>query len=130
MSRIFVSGPYTAPTERERNANVATAAIVGMELARRGHDPFVPHLYHFLDVAAEEAYGERLPYEAWMRADLAWVERSDGLLFLASSPGADVEKNLALDIPIPVYYMGSVWDGPFDDKGVRALPGLLMELGL
>src|SRR5688572_14477432 len=64
--RIYVAGPYTAPTPAAVEANVARAIDAGLALARAGHEPFIPHLAHYLELRAQ-ATGEGLPY-AWYLA--------------------------------------------------------------
>ncbi len=42
--RVYVAGPYTAPTSEAIAANVAAAVAVGVELRRLGMVPLVPHI--------------------------------------------------------------------------------------
>lgn len=98
--RIYVAGPYTG----DEQANTDRAAAVGLELVRMGHTPFVPHLNHYLDLAAIAAGGQRIPYAEWLRQDFEWLRLCHALLLMAPSPGADREAAAAWAIGIPVYY--------------------------
>lgn len=42
--RVYVAGPYTAPTAQGVAANVQAAVAVGVELRRLGFVPLVPHI--------------------------------------------------------------------------------------
>lgn len=99
---IYVSGPYTADTEHEKQANVNRALDAGIEVHRRGHIPLVPHLTHYFD-ARTKALGENITWEQYMIWDLAILERCDAILYLDSSPGADIELRFAENNGIIVY---------------------------
>jgi len=77
---------------------------VGVELVRMGHVPFVPHLNHYLDAAAIAAGHGRLPYETWLRQDFEWLRLCDAILYLAPSPGADRELELARAMGLRVFH--------------------------
>jgi hypothetical protein len=92
---IYVAGPYSAETEHEVNDNICRACAAGKAIIDRGHWPLIPHLNAVYDLWYEDHYGQRPDYELFMRWDLALLERCDGLLYLAPSPGADRERALA-----------------------------------
>lgn len=93
--RIYVAAPYTAPTEWEVAANVTRAIDAGIEIVRRGHTPYIPHLTHWVELRSQEI-GAGLDYETYMRMDEEWLACADALLYLAPSPGADRELRYAL----------------------------------
>lgn len=101
--RIYVAGPYTAPTLEDIERNVARAREIGVFLIRLGHTPFVPHLSHYLDETAAQIPGGRIPYEEWMRQDLEWLRLCDALYVIAGSPGADLEVAAAHALGMAVY---------------------------
>lgn len=100
---VFVSGPYSATTHEERVANVNRACQAALGVLARGHWPFVPHLSHFFDEYVADTHGFRLEADTYYDWDLALLERCDGLLYLAPSPGADRELEMARELGLPVY---------------------------
>jgi hypothetical protein len=100
--RIYVSGPYSADTPQEIAENVTRAIDAGIELIEMGHEPMIPHLCHWMDIRAR-ARGIDITHADWMRVDLAWVLQADAILWLGSSPGADMERHAAEREGMPVY---------------------------
>lgn len=95
-TRIFLSGPYTAPSPGE---NTRRMMEVGNRLIDLGYAPFVPLLSYFLDLMQERGY------EEWMEVDLAFVPTCDAMLRLPGhSPGADREVAAATAAGLPVYF--------------------------
>lgn len=96
--RVFVSGPYTAPTRREVEENVWTAIRAMHRLMDHGFAPLVPHLAHYAELRRPR------PYEQWMALCFAWIPQAQAMFRLPSeSPGADREVELARAIGIPVF---------------------------
>src|SRR3972149_5442477 len=97
--RIYVAGPYSAITEEERLANANKAIDIGVELMKRGHTIFVPHLCHFIH--------QRWPgisWERWMSVDLDILQIFDAIFFINPSRGATIELNRAMEWGVKVYY--------------------------
>jgi hypothetical protein len=92
--RIYIAGPYSADTSEEREENVARAIDAALQLIRKGHTPFIPHLTHYVDLRAA-LLGETFTWQDYLTWDLSWLELCDALLFLASSPGAELERDRA-----------------------------------
>jgi hypothetical protein len=90
--RIFVAGPYGDYEAQEtRDRNVETARNIGKELALRGHFPFIPHtMLHGWEL------DDRFHVQHFKEIDYAWLEFCDALYFIAESPGANAERDLAL----------------------------------
>lgn len=95
---IYVAGPYTAPTRAGIQDNMDAACEAGYAVMLRGHIPIIPHLSDLLEVWHISRFGVSPGYEFFMRWSLGLVRKSDGLLFLGPSPGADRELELALTI--------------------------------
>jgi hypothetical protein len=98
--RIFVSGPYGDDNPPDVIArNVEKAKQVGKELTLRGHIPFIPHtmLHGWED-------DKRFSGPDFKRIDFAWLFQCQALYFIDSSPGADVEKEVAIHKGMHVYY--------------------------
>ncbi|MFN7975422.1 MAG: DUF4406 domain-containing protein [Acidobacteriota bacterium] len=97
---IAVAGPYSAPTEAERQRNLDRMNQAAAELLARGHVPVIG-VNAALPVVARLPPSER--YEAIMTISLAVVDRCDGLLLLGESPGANRERDLVLGKGLPVW---------------------------
>jgi len=102
---IYVSGPYTVPpgtSDAEAaeviRRNIEAANETGLALVRKGHYPFVPHT-----MFAGWEDGGSFPRERVLEICLYWVRKCDGLCFIASSEGAELERNEAVGLGIPVY---------------------------
>lgn len=104
--KIYVAGPYTASTPALVLDNVHAALDAGIEIIRRGHVPFIPHLTHWIEKRNEretERHGFRLVYEDYLRLDMVWLAECDAVLYLGSSPGADRELAVAEGRGLTVY---------------------------
>lgn len=95
--RIYIAGPYSAPTEEERLDNTLAAIDAGIAVLLKGHYPYVPHLSHWLDIRAKEI-GIDLRWEDYVRWGEQWVEVADAVLLLGHSPGADREIEKARNL--------------------------------
>lgn len=78
-----------------------------------GHLPLIPHLSHYYDDWHYVYYGYRPEYEFYMDLSLELVRRSDGLVYLDPSRGADRELALARELGLPI------WTSPFDVPLIR-----------
>lgn len=102
--RVYISAPYSAPTEKERLANVQVAIDAGRELMRLGHQPFLPTLSHHVD--PHNDFG----WDRWIDWCLTWVPCCDSLLLLGKSRGCLVEMYCAERLGIPVYHSVDEFD--------------------
>lgn len=94
--RVYIAGPLSLG---DRQANVRQAVEAGLELARLGYAPLIPHLTNYID--GDDSLG----VENWYEIDLAWLQVADAVLRLPGpSKGADEEERLAREWGIPVYY--------------------------
>jgi hypothetical protein len=92
--RIYISGPYT------ENPDKWTKMVeeVGVHLMKKGHTPFMPHK-HFYGMEKRNDVG----YDDFMRVDLEWLYVCDAILYLRTSPGADVELEVAKKLKKIIY---------------------------
>jgi hypothetical protein len=95
---VYVSSPYSAPTEEERLANVQVAIEAGRQLMEMGHQPFLPTLSHFVDPS-----NTLFEYDRWMEWCLCFLPHCDSLLLLGTSKGCLMERDWANHLNIPVY---------------------------
>ena len=101
--KIYIAGPYTAPTAEERLRNVNAIIDVSLRLWKRGHFPYVPHLTHYIDERAMET-GVTMAYEEYLAWDNEWLKACDAFLYLAPSRGADIELAEAIRLRIQVFH--------------------------
>jgi hypothetical protein len=101
--KIYIAGPYSAPTEQGRIDNANRAIDAAIELVKKGHTPFIPHLDHLWDIRAQEQ-GINYSHAFWLDWCLEWLPLCDAMLFLGHSKGADIELTFARDNHIPIYF--------------------------
>jgi O-glycosyl hydrolase len=92
--KIYIAGPYSAPTLEEKLENTNKAIMAGIKVLIKGHYPYIPHLTHYVDLFAHEK-GIPLKWEDYIDWDLTWLELCDALLFLGDSRGARIELEYA-----------------------------------
>lgn len=100
MLKVFIAGPYSAPSHWQREMHVHAACEAAKVLIDEGFLPYVPHLSHYIDCCYDDL--EKPSYEVWMAQTLAWVSACDILLIIAASPGANREAERAESLGIPV----------------------------
>jgi hypothetical protein len=101
--KIYIAGPYSAPTLEEKIANTNKAIMAGIQVFLKGHYPYIPHLTHYVDLFAHER-GIPLKWEDYMDWDFTWLELCDALLFLGDSRGARLELEYAKELGKYVFY--------------------------
>jgi hypothetical protein len=97
---IGVAGPYSAPTENERQHNLREMNRAAAALLAMGHTPLIG-INAALPVLSES--GNKNDYDAAMLISLAVIKGCDALLLLRESPGANRERDLILSQGKPVY---------------------------
>jgi len=104
--KIYVAGPYTPKSDDVHDAariahlNTRKAILAGIEVIKKGHLPFIPHLTHYLHLETQEP----LTKEFYYNYSMEWLTLCDGLLYLGSSSGADLELKFAKDHGLSIYY--------------------------
>lgn len=101
--RIYIAGPYTGESEEAVWQNVVRAIDAGIEVYKRGHYPYIPHLTHFVEDRSRER-GAGLRWEDYLNWDRVWLKACDALLHLGSSKGADLELNWAKRLGLQIFY--------------------------
>jgi hypothetical protein len=92
--KIYMAGPYTAESEELIVENVHRAIDAGIDIYKRGHYPYIPHLTHYVDERSMEI-GAGLAWEDYLTWDRAWVLACDAIFLLGHSRGADLELEWA-----------------------------------
>lgn len=104
--KIFISGPLSngdsAPYS-DQCLNVYEAMKCAVEVIQKGHRPFVPHLYWYIDIIAKKTQID-IPYQTWIELDKAFLKDCDALLCIGKSPGVEKELTAAMKMNIPIYY--------------------------
>lgn len=114
MKKIYIAGSYTAETDSEKQKNIVQAMDAAAELFWRGWAPFCPHTM----TADFDILYPRIPYETYLKTDLAWLECCDTILMLPgweNSKGAQAERDRSVELKQVGYY--SLDDVPDLAKG-------------
>lgn len=99
MLRVYVAGPYRAKTTWGIHCNIHSAKMWGLEIARMGANPFVPH-------ANTGYYDGEMDERFWLDADLEWLRLCDAIFVCPgyeNSRGTIDEIAEAEAIGIPVF---------------------------
>jgi len=97
---IAVAGPFMAATAKERQQNFDRVNQAAAEVLKLGHIPVVGLNCALPVIDRVDLHDD---YQAIMDISLAVVGRCDALLIIASSPGADKERELIESQGKPVY---------------------------
>lgn len=99
---VYVAGPYSGATREAVEANISVAVELGLEVARLGACPVIPH-----SNTSHPKFEELQNYEFWIRATLTLVIKCDVVITTSNwehSRGARGEVNLARERGIPVFH--------------------------
>lgn len=100
MKVVYVAGPYRAPTHWGVVQNIRRAEEVGLEVAKLGVMPCVPHL-------ASGSFGGEMPEEFWLEGTMDLLRRCDAVVLVPGwreSRGTLDELCEAGALKIPVFY--------------------------
>jgi len=98
---IYVSGPYTAPTDNEINENIQRAEDIAVMLMRNGFDVITPHK----NTSGYQQY--EFTHERYLEQDINVLSRCDAILMMNNwreSKGACIEMDYAKEENIPIIY--------------------------
>ncbi len=98
---IGVAGPYSAPTEAQRQKNLEAMNIAAAQVYAKGHIPFIGVNMALPVIAQSDIEND---YEAVMEISLAVIDKCDALLVIGESRGVQMEKDIILAKGLPVYY--------------------------
>lgn len=103
LLKIYIAGPYSADTQRQRHENTTKAIDAGLALWKKGHCPYIPHLTHYVDHRAKLT-NIPMSWEEYIEWDKAWLASCDALLFLGSSKGAEIELEFAKKLGKTIFF--------------------------
>lgn len=124
---IYIAGPYSAADRAGVAANIHKAVAVGLEVARAGGMPVIPHAN-----TADECFERVQPYDFWIRGTARLLTRCDGLVCVEgweTSKGAVGEHKIAKARGIPIFDYALSGDLVHPAGIVRALKGWIVALG-
>jgi len=101
--KIYVAGPLRNSDYRKVWDNVQRAIGIGLQLMKKGHVVFIPHLSYYATLHPESNIDGKNEHKIWMKQDLEWVISCDALFFLGHSRGADEELSLAKKMGLKIY---------------------------
>ena len=94
--RVFIASPYTG---EHAEKYVDRSIAIGNELIDKGFNPFIPLLFHYLELKVPRSH------EKWMEITTSWLAQCDALIRLSGeSRGADLEVKLAEGMGIPWFH--------------------------
>lgn len=100
MRTLYVAGPFMAATAFEIAGNVRAAEAVGLEIAKAGCMPMIPH------ANTASFHDQPIPVEHWYEGTLELMRRCDGVVCLPTwqrSKGARGERAEAEALGLPVH---------------------------
>lgn len=86
--KIYVAGPFSAPTMEGILANIDRAIKAGNDVVRKGHHPYIPHLNFYQAAHESSPYGTGLASQndrRWIDVDAPWVLACDAIYITPSS---------------------------------------------
>jgi hypothetical protein len=101
MLMVYVAGPFSAPTREGVELNIRKAVAVGLDVAKIGAFPVIPHAN-----TAHPDFEKLQPYTFWIDGTLELMRRCDAVLMVPgweSSKGATKERLEALAMFKPVF---------------------------
>lgn len=111
MKLIYVAGKFSAPTREGVDANIRAAELVGLEVAKLGGYPVIPHAN-----TAHPEFERVQPYQFWIDATKAMLCMCEALMLVEGwehSSGARGERLVAEERGMPVFqpgdYAGLAW---------------------
>ena len=102
--RVYVAGPFGAPTEFQIHQNIERAFAVAAALWAKGYGVLCPH-------ANTANMGGLATREMFLRGDLAWVAVTDIIVMMDTwllSQGAIGEHDFAKERGVVVVYPGEI----------------------
>ena len=109
---VYVAGPFRAPTAWEIAENIREAERIGLQIARLGAMPLIPH-------ANTAHFHGSLPDEFWLKGTMELMRRCDAIMMLdgwRKSEGSVAEREEMVRLGKPVFHWASDLLLPDGDK--------------
>jgi hypothetical protein len=115
LRTVYIAGKFRGPNAWEIEQNIRAAEVVGMEVAKLGAAPVIPH-------ANTRFFHGTITDDFWLAATMALLERCDAVMLVPGWPdskGALAEIERAMQLGLPIFYAGEydrlagwlAWDG-------------------
>ncbi len=114
--KIYIAGPYSSKKKEKQRSNVAVVIDAAINVFKKGHFPYAPHLTHYVDIRARKL-GVKLSWADYMVWHDAWLVVCDVFLYLGNSKGADQELKIAKKLQKKIYH--SVEEIPTIKRAVK-----------
>lgn len=104
LIKVFISGPYTAENKEDRDANIAKASEIAIEICLNGNNKYAPFTPHLNTQYFEEFYED---YDFYLNMCKEFLSVCDCILMMGdwlSSKGSIIEHNYAIENKISVFY--------------------------
>lgn len=98
---IGVAGPYSAPTEEQRQKNLDAMNEAAARVLEKGHIPIIG-MNAALPIVTIANIEDK--YKPTMEISLAVIGACEAILMIGESPGANKERDLVKSKGLPVYY--------------------------
>jgi hypothetical protein len=102
MKMVYCAGPFSGKTRADVEANIRRAELLGLEVAKLGACPWIPH------ANTQMAEFEHVqPYTFWIEATLMQMRVCDAVVFTSDwerSSGARGEHAEAERLGMPIFY--------------------------
>ncbi|MCS7123650.1 MAG: DUF4406 domain-containing protein, partial [Candidatus Aenigmarchaeota archaeon] len=101
--KIYIAGPYSGKTCREVEQNIKKGLDAFLEIIRKGHFPFLPHLMHYPYIHSKR----EIHYMEWLIQVAEWLKSCDAVLMIGrwkKSSGASFEHYLARMYGKKIFY--------------------------
>ena len=88
--KIYVAHPYgrrKGISDASIESNVNRTIELSRKVIDKGHTPFIPNLYHYVDKGWSSTCGE----EIWLQISMQWIESCDAFFYGGKSDGCDEE---------------------------------------
>ena len=102
MIVVYIAGPFSAKTRDGVEENIAKAVQLGINVAKFGAFPIIPHAN-----TAHPEFENIQPYEFWIEGTMKLLKQSDALITVTgwkNSKGAKAEVDWCIDNRKPVFH--------------------------
>ncbi len=106
LKLIYIAGKFSGPTRADVENNIMAAVRVGIEVARAGGMPVIPHAN-----TAHPEFETVQPYEFWIEGATALLRKCDAVMLVSGwteSSGARSEEQEAKRLGLPVFLPGEI----------------------